>query len=152
MQFSAHVKDGRLAIETPDKWKKYLSGLEGKKMILNIDKYKTRRSLPQNSYYHLYLSVIESETGNTHNELHEYFKRIFLQPTEHTILGKRVKLPRSTTELSKIEMSDYLEKICALVQIPLPDPELSGYIANNKPYLTNKENIPYEKNYQKPTF
>lgn len=93
---------------------------------------KNKRSLSQNNYYWLYLGIIEQETGNSANDLHEYFKRTHLPPRFITVKVndqvKEVKIPNSTTELDKNEMGDYLDKICAETGVPLPDPVAAGYI------------------------
>jgi len=88
---------------------------------------KKKRTLPQNSYYFAYLRMIENETGNEANDLHEIFKRLFLQPRFVSYQGKEIKLPASTTGLTKLDMGDYLDKICAHTAVPLPDPADAGY-------------------------
>ena len=101
---------------------------EGKRY--KLEKIKTQRSLNQNSYYWLYLGIIERETGNDSNSLHEYFKIKFLPPKFIKLKGKEHKVPRSTTELNKVEFGEYLEKICAECNVPLPNPEEAGYVIN----------------------
>lgn len=95
--------------------------------ILRIEPQVTTRTMSQNKYYWLYLEVIERETGNNANDLHEYFKREFLPPKfiKIRINGKEVerKIPASTTELNKIEFGDYLDKISAETNIAIPDSE-----------------------------
>lgn len=89
------------------------------------------RSLPQNALYWVYLSVIAAETGHDEEELHELFKQKFL-PTRflRTKDGKEYRVPKSTTKLKKHEFGEYLEKICAATNIPIPNPEDAGYISN----------------------
>lgn len=91
--------------------------------ILRIEKQVNTRTLSQNSLYWLYLGVIERETGNSANDLHEYFRRTLLPPKFIKVLGKEIKVPRSTTELNKIEFSDYMDKISSEVEIEIPDSE-----------------------------
>jgi hypothetical protein len=43
-------------------------------------------------------------------------------------MGETINIPASTTELNKQDFSDYLDRICALTEIELPDPELAGYL------------------------
>lgn len=92
-----------------------------------------KRSGQQNRYYWEYLGLIESETGQDANELHEIFKRLFLPPKFVLYKSKEIKLPSTTTTLSKSDFSDYLDKICAESNVPLPDPEKAGYITNYTP-------------------
>lgn len=90
---------------------------------LKIEKQISTRSLSQNNLYWFYLEIIERETGNNKNDLHEYFKRIFLKPKFIKVFGKEIKIPNSTSNLKKHEFSDYMEKICAETAIPIPDTE-----------------------------
>lgn len=93
----------------------------GKKM--KIEQIITKRSINQNRFYWLYLEQIEMETGNTANDLHEYLKRVLLTPKFITVLGKEIKIPKSTAELNKIEFGEYMEKINALTGVEIPDNE-----------------------------
>lgn len=95
-----------------------------------IERMMPTRTLNQNRYYWLYLGVIERETGNSARDLHEYFKRTHLKPRFIQVMGKEMRIPSSTSELSKLEMSEYLDKICAETNIPLPDPTMAGFITN----------------------
>ena len=88
-----------------------------------IEPLTRTRSLSQNNLYWMYLEIIERETGNNANDLHEYFRRVLLSPKTLKVMGKEIKIARSTTELKKHEFSDYMDKINALVNIPIPDTE-----------------------------
>lgn len=128
MFFSAHIKAGLLEPDNPKLWRDFLFGMEGKRVSLEVRPWSSKRSTSQNRYYWTYLEAIEAETGQNANDLHEYFKRIFLKPVEKTILGKRILFPGSTTHLGKQDFSEYLDKICAETGIPLPDKTLAGYL------------------------
>lgn len=121
------AKDGNteFAGMTKVRLKEYLLANEGK--IFEIRRRENKRSLSQNRYMWVYLEVISAETGNDANELHEMLRRKLLPPKFITVLGEEIKIPRSTTELSKTEFGEYLEKICALTEVPLPDKTLAGY-------------------------
>ena len=97
----------------------YLKEHEGKQ--LRISPVEEKRSLSQNNYYFNYLGVVEYETGNSANDLHELFKRTLLPPKFIKVMGKEIKIPASTTELSKTQFADYLDKICAETNVPLPE-------------------------------
>lgn len=96
----------------------------------DITPRKSKRTLSQNSYYWVYLDVIANETGNDRQDLHLFFRKL-LPLKKVTIKGKKkthdIQIAKSTTELDKVEFGEYLDKICALVDIPLPDPIEAGY-------------------------
>ena len=103
-------------------WLDFLEKNDKKNVVVEIELEKSKRSLDQNAFYWLYIGVIEKETGNLAYDLHELFKRKFLPPIPKKILGVEFKLPASTTELSKADFGDYLDKISAFTEIPIPEP------------------------------
>jgi hypothetical protein len=100
-----------------------------------------KRSGQQNSFYWLYLGVIATETGDNADDLHEFFKRKLLPPQFITVRGEEIKIPASTTDLNKADFGEYMEKICALTGVPIPDPEAAGFISNTKPPVTAYDDI-----------
>ncbi len=92
---------------------------EGK--VFRIEQEVSTRSLSQNKLYWKYLDLIEMETGNNANDLHELFRRTLLKPKVIKVLGREIVIPGSTTELKKHEFADYLDKISAETNIPIPD-------------------------------
>lgn len=129
--FTAKSVDGKLSLGSEGNTFRFKQWLEqNPNKMLKIEPIGNERTNQQNRYYWLYLGIIERETGNCANYLHEYFKRIHLPPTYISVMGKEIKIPTSTTDLKKHEMSDYLDKICAETGVPLPDPEEAGYILN----------------------
>jgi len=120
-------KDGLLELKSAS-IRQFLEDNKGKKVKIEV--VKAKRSDSQNSYYWLYLGIIERETGNTAQDLHDLFKRKFLPPEFKNVLGIELKIPASTTKLSKSDFGTYLDKICALTNVPLPNPVEAGYITN----------------------
>lgn len=96
---------------------------DGKKVRVVIEDDKNPRTLKQNAFYWLYLGLIEDDTGNTAEDLHEIFKRKFLKPRFVKFKNEEVKLPASTTKLDPLDFMEYMDKICALTGIPIPNPE-----------------------------
>lgn len=117
---SFKVQNGQISNE--NKFTEYVASLKGI-YRLEFKEVKTKRTLNQNNFYWLYLGVIADETGDDPNSLHEYFKRKLLPPRYISVMGKEIKIPASTTKLSKIEMGEYMERICALTNIPIPELE-----------------------------
>ena len=109
----------------------WLLGNEGKRAF--IDLLKINRTTQQNRYYWVYLSVISDQYGDSENDLHTYFKQAHLPPVFIQVMGKTVETRRSTSKLSKAEMNEYLDRICAETGVPLPDPAQAGYISNYAP-------------------
>lgn len=112
------------------RWKEFAEKNTGK--TVRIELPEPSRTNTQNNFYWLYLSVIERETGNNQNDLHEFFKRQFLPPQKITVTinGQEMErmIPASTTKLSKNDFGDYLDKICALTNVPIPDPQAAGFL------------------------
>lgn len=128
MTFHAEAKNGQLSLGSEhnrSRFSDWLKTHEGARLV--ITEPKTTRTLTQNNFYWLYLSIISMETGDNDTDLHEYFKRHLLPPRFTTVMGKEIKLPATTTTLTKHEFSEYLDKICVLTEVPLPDPELAGF-------------------------
>lgn len=117
----------------PDNTRGYLDFLEkneGKKLVMNINLDKAKRSLDQNSLYWLYLGVIANETGHTEEELHRIFKGLFLPKKPVVLNGKTYMLAGSTSELNKPQFSEYMMRICAETNIPIPEQKLASDAIN----------------------
>ncbi len=122
--FIFQAKEGKMTWGTVYNHQRFLNCLrENEGKDFKIELLKSTRSLSQNSLYWMYLEIIERETGNSANDLHEYLRRALLAPKSLKVLGKDIKVPQSTTELNKVEFGDYMDKICALVGVPIPDTE-----------------------------
>lgn len=119
--FNLKIHEGKLSFSSETHkalFNQFLKDNEGK--IVQVTKYVPIRTTTQNRFMWAYLSLIEAETGNNANELHEYFKRTLLPPKWIKVLGKEIKIPTSTTDLNKQEFSEYLDKICAESGVPIP--------------------------------
>ena len=81
-----------------------------------IQPYRKKRTLSQNSMYWAEINQIVSHvvmhTGYTADEIHEFLKEKFLQPSLIEI-GDDARAYYSTKNLSTTEMSDYMEQIRA---------------------------------------
>lgn len=96
-----------------------------KPYTITISQRKARRSVDQNALMWLWLTCIESETGNDRNDLHEYFKRKYIQPERVKVFDDE-QLKYTTTNLSTSQFKEYLDKIqifaASELAITLPDP------------------------------
>lgn len=99
-----------------------MKSLEGKEVDLIVKKHVKTRSLNQNRLYWHFLSLIEEETGNGANEMHQYFKRVLLKPVFIKVFDKEIKIPASTRELDTKEFTDYIARIEEITGIACPNP------------------------------
>lgn len=126
MKYIATVKDKRLGF-TQDfvDWVKDEKN-QGKKVLIDTG-YGTR-TMNQNNFYWFYLGLIEAETGNLADDIHEYAKRKFLPPRFIKVKGEEIRIPGSTTKLTKLEFGEYMDKLSAWSEVEIPNPEDFGFI------------------------
>ena|SRR3990167_9739614 len=118
------TNEGKLVIKNREEFENYLTyKLADKDCILTIEEKKYKRSLQQNAYYWAYLNLIEDETGNLAEDIHEIAKRKFLPPRFTSVKGQEYKLPATTSNLDKKDFGDYMDKISAWCEIAIPNPE-----------------------------
>lgn len=95
---------------------------DGEEVTLEVHNQKPKRSEQQNRYYWgAYLPLIAEETGEKNlDRLHELFKGKFLTLGVVDVLGQKVRMKKSTTELSISEFCQYIMDIEAETQIGAP--------------------------------
>jgi len=73
------------------------------------------------------LTCIAYETGHDKHEVHEYFKKLYLQPVEVVMFYGEIVQFWSTRNLNTIQFKHYLDKIQVFaateLAITLPDPD-----------------------------
>lgn len=132
------VQNGNL-IRNRNLIKEAICALEGKEIVIRIEKKKKKRSNPQNRFYYgvviplMQQALKESGTLMTSNDVHELLKLRFLKETilvnEET--GQIVERIKSTTELSTSGFMDYLSEITVFaseyfgVEIPQPNENIT---------------------------
>lgn len=125
--FIIDIKKGRPAFTSEAQramFNDFLKQFEGKKVWMTIDPKMPKRSDRQNRYYWLYLGIISQETGHEAQDLHFLFKNNFLfDPMKDltTVLGTLIIKDKSTTDLTKTQFAEYIEKISRLTGITPPD-------------------------------
>ncbi len=90
----------------------YINGLDQTKLwMVKVVPFRRKRSLSQNSLYHLWKAVIADECGYTPNEMHDILRREYL-PVKVVKMKKNTHyLLKSTTDLNTKEFTDYLDTI-----------------------------------------
>lgn len=121
-------EDGKnkLKISSPVFYQHQLNKFKvNEKVSIYISSRKPKRSEQQNRYYWgVYLPLIAEETGERNIEaLHNLFSGMFLTEGIYNVLGKSVRLKKSTTELNKSQFSQYIMDIEAETGIEAPPTE-----------------------------
>ena len=109
------------------RWNDYCKDRKGKQV--RISEKDTKRTLPQNNLFWLYLELIETETGNSTRYMHQYVKTHLTPKVEMSVklfensqwVEHKGMAGKGTSECSKQEMSDVMDKLCALTHVPIPD-------------------------------
>lgn len=99
--------------------------ISGRLLEVTIKPYRKNRSNAQNRLMWMWYGTLSDDLGYSTDELHELCKARFLGVEERQILGESVFMARSTTKITTIEFTDYLNKIEALaieLGITLPRP------------------------------
>ena len=112
------------------KVKDYIDRLPDKQYDVEIRLRRKKRTLDQNALYWAHLSCISQETGNSTEDLHEYFRQKFLGCEKHIVqVGNEdsVVVRRSTTKLDTKQMTEYMDKVWQFANdslgiiLPLPE-------------------------------
>jgi len=97
----------------------------GNEVSVYITNKRPKRTERQNAYYWgVYLPQIALETGeNDLDRLHELFKGKFLSTGIVDVLGEKVRMKRSSKDLSTGEFCDYIANIYLLTGVMPPPTE-----------------------------
>ena len=108
--------------------------------VIEVKAVEPGRSISQNKMYRAWLDSTATHTGNNAEELHEFLLQKCAPRHFVTIKGARgqmeVEQLKRSRDMSKEEMSDFMDKCAALTGYPLPTPEeleAMEYISNHKP-------------------
>ena len=97
-----------------------------KTYTVEITEKKPVRTISQHKLYWLWLTCLSFETGNDKDDLHEFFKEKYIEPTVVTVFGVEQKR-RTTTTLTTTQFKYFLDHIQQFastdLSITLPDPE-----------------------------
>lgn len=118
------------------KFKEYVNKLYQQKAVVEVKKKLPNRTLAQNSYFYLLLSWFSLETGYSVEEVKiDIFKRLCNRQLFETEIinkqGKKVKVLRSSSELTTGEMTTAIERFrnySAAEGIYLPAPNEQHFL------------------------
>ena len=105
--FFAKVEKGKILFSDKDLLKSIIASFEGKEIDVIIRKHRKDRSNNQNRYmWGCCYQLISEITGYTKDEVHDAMRLLFLLDKT-----RKIHTLKSTTELSTIDMEEYLENI-----------------------------------------
>jgi len=111
-----------------------LKMLKKEPYVVTIEKKKDKRSLNANAYYWVLISLLEKETGQDCDSLHDYFKTKFL-PKQKIVFketGEESEVQGSTSKLDSFNFFEYVDRIRAFaiqelnIYLPTPDEHLNN--------------------------
>ena len=122
---------GELQMNVRKAIKRDLPHFKGKRVNIIIKKVKSQRSLQQNRYWWLAITILSKEIGYTKEELHEILKYKFLRLSKvDEKTGEIFEYCGSTAKLSKSAFSDLVNDLIRFsaetfnVIIPMPGEQL----------------------------
>lgn len=114
-EYNAKIKDGKIDFREPYDLKYQLTKLEGKDVIITIEKKGTRRTLRQNSALHLYFQLLAEELNNAGWDMKktlkqdvdiswttESVKNYIWRPIQKALLNKKSTTKLTTDEIDKV--------------------------------------------------
>ena len=107
-----HIKG--LIVKSPRWYQHQLNKFrDGEQVTLEVHNKRPKRTEQQNRFYWgAYLPLIAKETGEQNlDRLHELFKGLFLTEGVIEVLGRKVRMKKSTTELGTAEFCEYIMAI-----------------------------------------
>lgn len=112
---------------------------DDKRWKISVKENKETRSQRSNRYlwgvvYATIRNHVMDSKGDVYTveEIHEHYKHRFLIPEVKTVMGKEMKLYRTTTKMTKKEFSDYLELViyaAAEIGCVVPPPDFQWRVA-----------------------
>lgn len=118
LELTGHISDdGQITIHHRPALEEWARQNPGRNILVKFERRGAKRSLPQNRYYHgivvqsVLLGLREIGYSISHDEVHYFLKQKFNPVQVPNKDGLAIELPGTTTELNKIEFSEYIERI-----------------------------------------
>jgi len=124
--FVGSVKDGKLILDLPGNFNRYLITLEGKRVSCEVKKFRKKRTDQQNKYYFgVIVNILSKQLGYEPEEIHLMLRERFLRI--HDEKHPDFVIAKSTTKLNTQEFNEYIEAIqrwaAQELKIYIPDPQ-----------------------------
>jgi hypothetical protein len=128
--------NGIFHIQNRERLKEWARLYPNKQVVVKIEKRGSKRSSPQNRYYHgvvvqeVKLGLINIGYDMTAEEVHFFLKSKFNPVEIPNKEGEVIELPGTTTNLTKTQFGEYIERIAIWaseylsIRIPQPNENL----------------------------
>lgn len=120
-----HVNNGKIKLAKKNLWDACLVSLEGKDVLMTIEREARQRSLKQNNYLHALFKQIMDHCGYLDMEELKFMVKLalgYVERDEHGLM----RVAR-THLMNKVELSEFIEKLRAWahtdLNLYLPTPE-----------------------------
>lgn len=113
MAFEATITDdGRLQPAHVHETRARLQRWKGKKVFVQVKRFRARRSLTANAYYWVVVNFIAQWSGHEPDEIHEAMKLKFLPERQLvTPHGEELRTPGSSAGLDTFDFAEYVSKV-----------------------------------------
>jgi hypothetical protein len=138
IELTGHITDeGKLTIHNRIAVEEWAMQNPGRNVLIKFEKRGSKRSLPQNRYYHgvvvqmVMMGLREIGYSLSHDETHFFLKQKFNPVQLAGNGGLLIEVPGTTTQLNKVEFSEYIERIAQFaaeylnVEIPPANADLT---------------------------
>lgn len=95
----------------------------GDAVAIKFTNRKQKRTLAQNNYLHLYLTLIAKSSGNSLKVIKSWVRQRFLAEGITEVFGEKVRYVGSTADLTVMEMMELVARIELVTGMPAPNPE-----------------------------
>lgn len=139
LELAGHIDEkGVLHVHNRPRLQEWARHYPGKNVVIKIERKGSKRSSPQNRYYHgvvcKEITLRLRELGHTwinDDDVHELLKLKFNYEQVVSEHGEVLELPKSTATLTKTQFAEYVDKIrmwasdFLSIQIPGPNENLT---------------------------
>lgn len=126
LEYFSNVKDGKLQANISKIIAEDLKQFEGKRIHLTMERNVSKRTLPQNALFHMYVGIIADHLGYELEEMKEIikFKYCKVEKVDEKT-GEVFEMLELTRYMNKLRMMQLIEqtiRFAAGFKIVLPDP------------------------------
>lgn len=118
LELTGHIDDsGQITIHHRPALEEWARQNPGKNILVKFERRGSKRSLPQNAYYHsvvvtsVKMGLLEIGYSLSHDETHYFLKQKFNSIQIPNKDGEVIEVPGTTTEMNKVQFSEYIERI-----------------------------------------